>query len=116
MPRSIFRGSIRYLFSPVRFEPLPRFPSAERDISFVVSKDVAYRALRQGILGLKIPELVDMNLIDIYEGDQIPAGRVSMTLRLTFLDREGTLTVDRVQCFSDNIRTLLRDHFGADNR
>ncbi len=111
-----FQGLYPYLFSPVSFEPLPRFPSAERDISFVVSRDVAYRSLRQGILGLKIPELVDMNLIDVYEGDQIPAGRVSMTLRLTFLDREGTLTVDRVQCFSDNIRSFLRDYFGADNR
>jgi phenylalanyl-tRNA synthetase beta chain len=111
-----FQELYAHLFSAVRFEPLPRFPSVERDISFVVSKEFSYHSLRQGILEVKIAELAALDLIDVYEGGQIPAGRVSMTLRLTFMDREGTLTVDRVQGFSDNIRSSLRDHFGAENR
>jgi phenylalanyl-tRNA synthetase beta chain len=111
-----FQELYKHVFSPVRFEPLPRFPSVERDISIVVSNEFSYHSLRQGILELKVPELSALDLIDVYEGGQIPAGRVSMTLRLTFMDREGTLTVDRVQGFSDNIRSYLRDHFGAENR
>jgi phenylalanyl-tRNA synthetase beta chain len=105
-----------HLFTPVRFEPLPRFPAVERDLSFIVSREVSYGALRQGILGLGIAELAELELTDIYEGNQIPADKVSMTLRIVFRDREGTLTVDRVQGFSDNIRTFLRDHCGAENR
>ena len=65
----------------------------------------------RAILGLGIGELAALELMDVYEGDQIPAGKVSMTLRLTFLDREGTLIVDRVQSFSDNIVHLLQDQF-----
>lgn len=111
-----FQGLYPYLFSPVRFEPLPRFPAVERDISIVVPQDTSYGELRHGILGLGIPELATLDLVDVYEGGQIPSGRVSMTLRFTFLDREATLTIDRVQGFSDNIRSFLRDHFGAENR
>jgi phenylalanyl-tRNA synthetase beta chain len=111
-----FQALYARLFSPVHFEPLPRYPSVERDISFVISREFSYRSVYQGILALGIAELAALDLIDVYEGDQIPAGRVSMTLRLTFMDREGTLTVDRVQGFSDNIRSHLRDHFGVENR
>jgi phenylalanyl-tRNA synthetase beta chain len=111
-----FQELYSHLFSPVRFEPLARYPAVERDISIVVSQDVSYGALHQGILGLGLAELDTVELVDIYAGEQIPAGKVGMTFRFTFLDREGTLTIDRVQSFSDNIRTFLREHYGAENR
>jgi phenylalanyl-tRNA synthetase beta chain len=111
-----FQELYAHLFTPVRFEPLARFPSVERDLSFMISRDVSYAALREGILGLGIAELAELELTDVYEGNQIPADKVSMTLRIVFRDREGTLTIDRVQGFSDNIRTFLRDHFSAENR
>ncbi len=111
-----FQELIPYLFAPVRFEPLARFPEVERDLSFIVSQDVSYASVRAGILGLAIGELAAIDLIDVYEGGQIPAGKVSMTLRLGFVDRETTLTVDRVQGFSDNIRAFLRNRYGAENR
>ncbi len=111
-----FEALYPHLFSPVRFEPLARFPSVERDLSIIVSQEIAYEPLRKGILGLGITQLAALNLMDVYEGEQIPAGKIGMMLRLTFLDREGTLTVDRVQSFSDNIRTFLRDRYGAELR
>jgi len=111
-----FQGLCPYLFSPIQFKPLPRFPSVERDLSIVVSREVSYGALRLAILGLGIGELAALELMDVYEGDQIPAGKVGITLRMTFLDREGTLVVDRVQSFSDTIIGLLQNSFGAELR
>jgi phenylalanyl-tRNA synthetase beta chain len=69
--------------------------------------------VRSGILGLGIAELVYVDLIDVYEGEKIPGGKLSMTLRFTFQDRERTLTIDRVQGFSENILTYLRNTYGA---
>jgi phenylalanyl-tRNA synthetase beta chain len=111
-----FQGLCPYLFSPIQFKPLARFPSVERDLSITVSREVSYGALRRAILGLEIGELAALELTDVYEGDQISAGRVGMTLRFTFLDREATLVVDRVQRFSDNIVHLLQESFGAELR
>ena len=101
------------IFEPVRYEPLPKYPRVERDMSIMVSREVAYGSVRAGMQSLGIPELVAIDLIDVYEGDKIPADRRSMTFRLTFLDREKTLTVDRVQSFSDNLLTFLRQTYGA---
>jgi len=49
----------------------------------------------------------------VYEGEKIPEGRVSLTLRLRFQDPEKTLTVDRVQEFVDTVLSFLKKSFGA---
>ncbi len=98
---------------PVRYEPLPRYPSVERDMSVMVGRDVTYGSIREGVKGLGIPELAALDLVDVYEGEKIPPHKISLTLRFTFLDRERTLTVDRVQGFSDNLLTFLRHTYGA---
>jgi len=61
-------------------------------------------------------ELVTIDLIDVYEGEKIPPGKRSMTLRLKFQARDRTLTVDQVQTFSDNVVQFLRGDCGAELR
>ena len=101
------------LFAPAQYRPLARFPAVERDLSILVPLEISYKTLSEGILACGISELASIDLMDVYEGEQIPAGKAGMTVRLTFLDREGTLTVDRVQSFSDNIRAFLQEEYGA---
>jgi phenylalanyl-tRNA synthetase beta chain len=103
----------RHAFAPIQYEPLPRYPSVERDMSIVVSSDIEYRGLQKGIAGLGITELINTVLIDVYEGETIPPGKVSLTLRFTFQDRERTLTVDRVQGFIDTVLSFLKNTYGA---
>jgi len=108
-----FERLLPVAFSPISYEPLAKYPSVKRDMSIVVDRDLAYQNIRQGILELAIPELTELDLIDIYEGEKIPAGKLSMTLRLTFQDREKTLTVDRVQGFIDTVLSYLSNTFKA---
>ncbi len=108
-----FTELCRLSFSPAHYEALPRYPAAQRDLSIMVGRDVDYAAIRAGIDRLGIGELVKVDLIDVYEGSKIPGDKISLTLRFTFQDREKTLTVDRVQSFSDNVLRNLKDTFGA---
>jgi phenylalanyl-tRNA synthetase beta chain len=108
-----FEGMTPFAFSPIYYESLPRYPSAERDISIVVNQNLPYQAINKGILNLGIPELMQISLNDVYKGEKIPAGKVSLTLRLTFQDREKTLTVDRVQGFIDTVLSFLNKTYGA---
>jgi phenylalanyl-tRNA synthetase beta chain len=108
-----FEQLCRHTFQPVRYEPLPRYPAVERDLSIVVSRETPYGEICRGITALGLPELNRIDLVDVYDGEKIPPGKISLTLRFTFLDRDKTLTVDRVQGFSDNIITFLKDSWGA---
>ena len=103
----------RHAFAPVEYRSLPKYPLVERDLSIVVSRDTAYQAIHDGISGLGLAELIKIDLIDVYEGEKIPQGKLSLTLRFTFQDPEKTLTVDRVQGFTDTILSLLTQSFGA---
>jgi phenylalanyl-tRNA synthetase beta chain len=111
-----FEALVPHLFSQVRYEPLPKYPAADRDLCVVLPRTVTYAEISRGIRGLGIAELVGIDLIDVYEGEKIPAGKVSNTLRFVFVDREKTLTLDRVQGFSDSILAFLRDTFSAELR
>jgi phenylalanyl-tRNA synthetase beta chain len=104
------------LFSPVRYEPMPRYPRVERDLCVVLDRSVRYEDIRTGILGLGIGQLTEIDLIDVYEGAGIPSDKVSITLRLIFLDRERTLTIDRIQSFGDNVLAFLQNSLGAQLR
>lgn len=111
-----FESLARHAFEPISFESLPRYPSAERDMSIVVSRDLAYRKIQTCITDLKIAELVHIALVDVYEGKKIPPGKVSLTLRITFQDRDKTLTIDRVQDFVDTVLSSLNKTYGAELR
>jgi len=103
-------------FAPVTYAPLPKLPSAERDLSVLVGKNIAFQSIHAGISRLGIAELTDIRLIDVYEGEKIPEGKISLTLRLTFLDREKTLTIERIQEFTNAVLAFLNADYGAELR
>ena len=85
-------------------------------MSIVVDQSLPYGDVCRKIEELKIPELTGVSLIDVYEGKGIPAGKLSLTVRLVFQDPEKTLTIDRVQNFVDTVLSLLKQTFGAELR
>jgi len=49
-----------------------------------------------------------VSLVDRYTGNQVPAGKVSLTVSLRFQDRERTLTSEEVQASVDAVVRELR--------
>lgn len=101
-------------------EPLyvgpPRFPAVESDLSFVVDKEVEFGRMIDAIQGLSIPELAGVQLIDLYQGAKLPKGKVSLTVRLTFLAPERTLTQEEVNRHLEGIFSVLGTTFAAEAR
>jgi len=79
------------------YKPIPRYPSVERDISFLISQDVPYSDIAGSILNTAAASIKDLQLIDEYRGKQVPAGYRSLTLRIIFNHPEKTLTDDEVE-------------------
>jgi phenylalanyl-tRNA synthetase beta chain len=78
--------------SEKKFIPLPRFPSVHRDLAFVVDSE-----MQQEIVGRTIREaggtlLANCVLFDLYEGDQLGAGKKSLAYSLEFQPLDRTLT------------------------
>jgi len=92
-------------------EPIPRFPSVVRDLSILVSESLPAAEVRATIWADAPAALVDVREFDRYQGKSVPAGSVSLSLRLTFRDPGRTLTDIEVQQGVDRIvEALTRAH------
>jgi phenylalanyl-tRNA synthetase beta chain len=92
-------------------EPIPRFPSVVRDLSILVSESLPAAEVRATIWADPPAALVDVREFDRYQGKSVPAGSVSLSLRLTFRDSSRTLTDIEVQQGVDRIvEALTRAH------
>ena len=97
-------------------EPLPRFPSIVRDLSIVVSERLPAADLRGTIRSSASTSLVSIEEFDRYQGKGVPDGMISLSIRLTFRDRERTLTDAEVQRAVDAIVSALASRHGASLR
>jgi phenylalanyl-tRNA synthetase beta chain len=75
-----------------RAQPLPRFPSVDRDLAVVVEESVAAGVLHAAIKELAGDLLESVRAFDEYRGAQMPEGHKSVAFALTFRSPERTLT------------------------
>jgi len=74
-----------------RFEPFSRFPPSPKDLSFIVDEQVSWQELRNTMSDAGPSELESVEMFDVFRGGDIPDGRKSVAVRLTFRSSEKTL-------------------------
>ena len=99
-----------------RYEPLPRFPAVERDFSLLLADGTHFADVAGAIRSLSIPELASFEPTDLFRGKNVPAGKYSLLVRVTFQSREGTLTDAQTADFSARIVETLEKKLGAQRR
>jgi phenylalanyl-tRNA synthetase beta chain len=96
-----------------RYEPLPRFPAVERDFSLLLKEGTTFAQVSEVIRGLGIPELQRVEAVDLYRGKNVPAGKFSLLVRVTFQSAQATLTDAQLSDFSARIVGALEKVLGA---
>ncbi|HEU5411805.1 MAG TPA: phenylalanine--tRNA ligase subunit beta [Candidatus Acidoferrales bacterium] len=109
-------GSVAKASAALRYEQLPRFPSVERDFSLILDDRVTFAAIEQAIRALSISELRHVEPLDLFRGGQIPAGKYSLLVRVTFQSDAATFTDSQLAEFSARIATTLAEKLGASLR
>ena len=94
----------------------PRFPPVLLDLAVVVPEGVeaaeVLEVARSGTGAL----LAEVQIFDVYRGEQVPEGRKSLALSLTFVRADRTLTQEEAVAARDRIASALRRRFGAEVR
>jgi len=90
-----------------------KFPLSTRDINIVINKSISYEEVRSLISLAGIKHLVSFNLIDIFEGKDIPKGSVSMTLRFTFQSKAKSLLESEINSSIQKMLKLLEKRLNA---
>jgi phenylalanyl-tRNA synthetase beta chain len=99
-----------------RHEPLPRFPAVERDFSLFFDEGITFAQVQQAIQSLNIAEIASVEAADLFRGKNVPAGKYSLLVRVTFQSRESTFTEALINDFSARIVAALERNLGASLR
>ncbi len=95
------------------YQSFSSFQASKRDIALVISKDVNADQLVHAIRSLNQEHLIEVNLFDVYEGENIEKGKKSVALNLTYQSIEATLTDDQLNQQVEDIITHLESKFSA---
>lgn len=87
----------------IDFKAIPKFPSSIRDISVMVGNRVLVNDVMQDIQLLKIDDLKDIDIFDIYETE----GQKSLSFHLIFRNEERTLEANEVEKYLELIKQNL---------
>ena len=110
---------IEKAFSARDFKPakdVAVLPPSLRDLSVVVDETVSYASITSALD--KTPLDVDMtyHLIDLYQGEHLPAGKKSVTFSLAFSNPQRTLKDKETDDAFNRIVQQLREQVGAELR
>jgi phenylalanyl-tRNA synthetase beta chain len=99
-----------------RYEPLPRFPAVERDFSLLLRDGTHFSDVATAIRSLNVSEISSIEATDLFRGKNVPAGKYSLLVRVTFQSREATLTEAQISDASAKIISALEKNLGAQLR
>lgn len=99
---------------PTQYHPLPRYPAVVRDVTLLVSRNVNFAELLQAIDAERISDYSRATLVGIYEGQNIPEDRRSITLRIEYRSDERTLRDDEIEERHHSLIDSLLQNFRAE--
>jgi len=103
-------------YAAIKVEDIPKFPAVYRDLAIVVASQLKYEEARRTVERLKISQLQDMRLFDVFESEKLGSGKKSMAISFTFLDKEKTLTDREIDGMMNTIMMALEKDLNAEIR
>ena len=94
-----------------RFDPLPRFPAATRDLALVVPVDVPAARITGLMLRNRLVQRAE--LFDIYSGENLTQGTKSLAFHVHLQAADRTLTNEEVTRSLDGLLRTLEREAGA---
>ena len=91
------------------YERLPELPLVEKDLSVIVDKEITWAQIEESIKS----KAKEIEFVDEYEGNQIPDGKKSITLKVKILNEGTTMTSEQINERINSILKTLNKKCGA---
>jgi len=102
-----------YAVREITYKKISRYPAFEYDAAYTVDQTVSAGQLSDFIRQTAGEKLEKLEVFDVYEGKNLGKGKKSIAFRLTFLDRNKTLTINDVEPIVQKITRVLNSKLGA---
>jgi phenylalanyl-tRNA synthetase beta chain len=100
----------------VQYKEVSKFPAVQRDLSMIVTKQTAYGQVEEGVKKLRLKQLKEVRLFDVFQSEKLGAGKKSLAVNFTFQDEGKTLTDKEIDGWMNKIMTTLEKDLQAEIR
>ena len=98
------------------FEEISKFPAVSRDLALLIDKDVTFGQIEQIALQTEKKLLKRVELFDVYEGKNLPAGKKSYAVNFILQDAGRTLNDKAIDGVMQKLIKQLSAKLGAELR
>ena len=96
---------------PIKYKEISKYPTVVKDLAFVIDNDVTSKDLVTTIKKAGGRILTDIDVFDVYKGENLDAGKKSIAYSLTFSDPTKTLSDEEVmKVFNKIIEDVTKKH------
>jgi phenylalanyl-tRNA synthetase beta chain len=107
------------VFSEIRHRSLPQFkelskyPEVRRDFAVIVDEKISAQAILKNVRESAGSLLIDLVLFDVYQGDNVEAGKKSIAFGITLQDSTRTLQDEDINPLVERVVSSLKDTFNV---
>jgi phenylalanyl-tRNA synthetase beta chain len=102
-----FEKLIRLCSGEHEYQPISQHPAAVRDLAVLVSRGVKVVDVLNKINTAAGPLVRDVDLFDIYEGEELPEGKKNLAFHIIYQAKDRTLKSDEVDKIQQKIIKVL---------
>ena len=99
--------------SKMSFKELNKYPSIIKDLAFIVNKDIEAQDIVKEIKKSGSSKLQNIEIFDVYTGNNIDKNKKSLAFKLTFTDNSKTLTEEEINISINKIINDISKKFNA---
>ena len=107
---------LKLLSSKIKYTEIPKYPEVRRDLALLIDQSVTYDRIYKIACQTEKALLKDINLFDVYEGQNLPEGKKSYALSFTIQDHSKTLTDVQIDKIMSKLQKNFETELGASLR
>jgi len=98
------------------YRPISKFPAAVRDIAILVPRQIRVEEVLNKVEAAGGRLIRDIDLFDIYEGEEIPGGKKNLAFHLIYQSGDRTLSSKEIDQIQNKIILVLEKEIGWEVR
>ena len=107
---------LKLIATKIKYTEIPKYPEVRRDLALLIDQSVNYESIYNLAKQTEKTLLKDINLFDVYEGQNLPEGKKSYALSFTIQDSSKTLTDVQIDKIMSKLKNAFESELGASLR
>ncbi len=100
----------------IKFTEIPKFPEVRRDFALLLDETIKFEEIHTIAKQTEKQLLKDVNLFDVYQGNNLPKGKKSYAVSFTLRDENKTLTDKQIDKIMKKLQHNFENKLGAELR